>query len=32
MVCADVLRQVDDYESALHDMHSGETIKPVLVW
>jgi len=24
--------QVNDFEQALHDMHSGETIKAVLLW
>lgn len=24
--------QVDEYEKALHDMHSGDTIKPILLF
>ena len=24
--------QIDDYKTALHDMHTGETIKPVILF
>jgi hypothetical protein len=26
------LSQVDDFKTALHDMHTGETIKPVILF
>jgi Zn-dependent alcohol dehydrogenase len=24
--------QADDFEKAVHDMHTGETIKPIILW
>jgi hypothetical protein len=26
------LMPADDFEKALHEMHDGTTIKPILVW